>query len=301
MKYRRSNEKKDKWDFGVRFNRRGFNELTTFYGLDSNASHHFATMRTDSVLVNVDGTLQEGQNIEVVQFGDVKRIGWSGQFDIFGTAYFGKRWLAEFTAGYSYLNFDVETKELVATVAHDSLGLPFYVESSGSPRLRSGAYRKSFDLIHLNPAIGFKVVDKDIFDLRIKVGGGITLMIHRFQGLQEQPDGVNELESYFNVEETYYDGYVEEVQVYDGPMTMSLADYPESITDNFSPDVNLGNWSEPRTLRQWYPTMKFGVDATIDRFSLGMSFESVIGYMDGFMLDKYASIYFSIGYKIWSR
>ncbi|MBD3638112.1 MAG: hypothetical protein HUJ25_12240 [Crocinitomicaceae bacterium] len=295
--------KKDKWDFGVRFSRRGFNELSTFYGGDSLATNYLAVAKTDSVLVNVNGTLQEGQQFEVASFGDIKRIGWSGQMDAYASAYFGKRWLAQMSFGFSALDFDVETKELTATVAQDSSGNSFYVQTAGSPRVRSGVYRKAFNLYHLNTALGYKVIDRDIFDLRLKFGTGITFMAHRFQGLREQPDGVNELGLYEDIEGGYYwRGDETDVMVYtDGPVQMDLNQSPDSVTTKFTPEKNLSNWSTPATQRQAYTTVKLGIEATIDRFSLGMSVEGAVKYMDGYMLSDFSSIYFSIGYKIWSR
>ena len=294
--------KKDKWDFGIRFNRRGFNDLTTFYQDDVGEEKFLSVFKSDTAIVEVDGVLQEGYNIESARFEDIKRIGWSGQFDAFGTVYFGKRWLAELSAGYSHLNFDVETKELTATIAFDSLG-SYYVESSGSPRIRSGVYRKAFDLIHINPSVGYKVIDRDIFDLRLKLGAGITLMIHRFQGLTEQPDGVNELGLYEDVEGAYYwAGNETDLLVNDQwEIDYDLNYSPDDVIYNFDPNYTMADRSTPQKHRQWYPTAKFGVEATIDRFSLGMSAETVLGYMDGFMLQSFSTVYFSIGYKIWSR
>lgn len=294
--------KKDKWDFGIRFNRRGFNDLTTFFEDDVAEPSYLSVFRADSAIVNVGGILQEGYNIESARFEDIKRIGWSGQLDVYASVYFGKRWLAELSAGYSHLNFDVETKELTATIGEDSLGT-YYVESTGSPRVRSGVYRKGFDLIHFNPSVGFKVIDRDIFDLRLKIGGGITLMLHRFLGSTEQPEGVNELDLYDDVEAAYSwpaDG--DNVLVNDQwEIDYDLNYSPDDVISNFDPNYTFASRTPSVTQRQWYPTAKFGIEANIDRFSLGMSAETVIGYMDGFMLKNFSTVYFSIGYQIWSR
>ena len=295
--------KRDKWDIGVRFSRRGFNELNTFYRGDSAATHFLNVYKEDTTTAYVDGAFVEGRRIEAASFGDIKRIGWSGQFDVFGTAYFGKRWLTEVSAGFSAQNFDVEAKELVAIVVEDSLGDYNYVESAGSPRVRNGVFRKSFNLLHFNAAAGYKLVDRDVFDLRLKVGGGITMMFHKFQGLTDQPDGVNELDLYYHVEEGYYHPSIaDEIWINtDGPLEMDLNQSPDEVMNKFDPNYTMANYNTPMKKRGFYPTMKFGIDATVDRFSLGMAFESVIGYMDGYMLDKYGTIYFSIGYRILSR
>ena len=88
--------KRDKWDIGVRFNRRGFTELSTFY---TDPSDQLSVLTKDSVLIDYNGVIMEAVNIEMLTFGDVKRISWSPQFDVFGNYYFSKRFSVEANVG----------------------------------------------------------------------------------------------------------------------------------------------------------------------------------------------------------
>jgi hypothetical protein len=43
------------------------------------------------------------------------------------------------------------------------------------------------------------------------------------------------------------------------------------------------------------------MESTIDRFAVGFSYERNLGYMDGFMLNDYNSLYLTIGYRFISH
>ena len=129
-------------------------------------------------------------------------------------------------------------------------------------------------------------------------------MNHKYQGLTEQPQGINDLDIYQNVEDAYYgdsSDVLGNTMVYTGPVDVDLNQSPDSVTSKFTPEYNLNNWQKPANFRTYYPTFRFGMSATIDRFYLAISAETSLGNMDGFMLRNFSSIYFSIGYKIWSR
>ncbi|UKN00409.1 hypothetical protein K6119_11755 [Paracrocinitomix mangrovi] len=291
---------KDKFDLGIRFNRRGFNDLSTFYG---DSTQFLSVMKIDSGLVESGGNIYQGRNVEMIQFGDIKRIGWSSQFDIYGSYYFGKRWLLEMSIGYSSLKCDIETTELTATIATDTAGNNFYVNTASSPRLLAGAYRKGFNLFHFEPTLGFKFINRDIFDMRLLVGVGLTAMAHKFQGFVNQPPGINETSLTMDVEEAYYfTEFSDHILTYsDGPINVDLSNSPDEVTSKFSPDKNMSNWQSPDKIKFHYGTFKLGLVATIDRFSLGMSTVTSLSYMDGFMLRDFTTIFFSVGYKVWSR
>ena len=84
-------------------------------------------------------------------------------------------------------------------------------------------------------------------------------------------------------------------------MNVDLTESPDQVTDKFDSDNDFASWNSPRKFRLAYPIVKFGIEANIDRFSLGLSTEGNINYMDGFMLNSYSTIFFSIGYKFWTR
>ena len=291
--------KDDKWDIGVTFSRRGFNELTTYYG---DSTSFLSLMTRDSVLVNDNGSIKQGTNIEMVQFGDIKKIGWSPEIDIYGTYHFNKRFLADLSWGFSRLTFDVATKELVATISNDSLGNSYYVQTGNLPSLKSGVYRKAFDMSHLKLGFAYKLVDRDIFDLKFNMGFGLTVMRHRLQFRLDQPAGVNELDIYEKVEDAYFVPIDEDLLVNNTEgFTPNLNDSPDEVISKFTADKNISNVNLPQPFSLTYPTFHFGITGSIDRFSLGMTFERSLRYMDGFILNQFGTIYFSIGYKIWSR
>ena len=81
---------------------------------------------------------------------------------------------------------------------------------------------------------------------------------------------------------------------------MDLNESPQNIMDTFD-----GPGSEfsldPSQKRFIYPTFRFGVDANIERYSVGFGVDMSLGDMDKFLLSDYRSIYMSVGYKLWRR
>ncbi len=290
--------KKDKWDLGVRFNRRGFNELSTFY---SNPSNQLSIMTRDSVLINDNGTIRSADNIELLTFGDIKRIGWTGQIDLFGNYYLSKRFSVEGLIGFSILRFDVATNELKATVVHDTAGV-YYLDNPGTPKLRSAAFRQALLLTNITGSIAYKIVDRDLFDFKVMAGIGITSRAHLFQGNVNHPNGINELDIYDEAESVYFNFYNQEIYSHQGEMNIDLNESPDEVLSKFpSQDYIKETFMAPKRMRQIYPTVKIGVEANIDRYTVGMSMERSLNYMDGFLLNQYGTVYFSIGYKLWAR
>lgn len=290
-------KKNYKWDFGIRLNRRGFNDVSTFY---TSADNRLSVMARDSILYNNGSTIQSAEKIEMLTLGDVKRISWSGQFDLMLTRHFGRRFSLELLIGSSSLTSDIETREFTATILHDSTGNSF-LYNTAQPRIRSGVYRNTFSLSNFSLAAGFAVIDRDLFSLKLFAGTGLTRIIHRSLSFVDLPDGVNDLAIYQTIDENYYALENNAIYAHQGTMNIDLNTSPDALLDQFGNTKLDSNWPTPARQRRTFPMMRAGFEASIDRFTLGMSVDWSIHYMDGFLLNDYRSIYFSIGYKLMRR
>jgi len=286
--------KKYKADFAIRFNRRGYNDVSTYY---TTADNRLSVMSRDSILYNNNGTIVSAEKVEMLTFGDVKRIFWSGQLDIVYNRYFGRRLGLEFALGFSSLTTDIETTELIATVQHDTISGPSYVYSSGEPRLRSGVYRNTFNITNFTVSLSYKIIDRDMFALTFFLGSGSTFMVHRSLSFVDLPDGVNGLEIYQTIDQNYYSLDDNSLYAYQGPMDVDFNESPDAVFSKFGNTRLDNSWPTPKPQRFRYPTARWGFEASIERYTLGLCVESSTTYMDGFLLNKYSSIYFSVGYR----
>jgi len=287
--------KKYKSDFSIRFNRRGYNDISSYY---KSPDKRLSVMARDSILYNNNGTIVSAEKVEMLTFGDVKRIFWSGQLDVLYTRYFGKRFGVEFAFGFSNLTTDIETTELIATVVHDTTTGPSYLYASNEPRLRSGVYRNRFDLTNFTISLSYKLIDRDLFGLTLFYGSGSTFMIHRSLNFVDLPDGVNELGIYQTIDQNYYSLDDNSLYAYQGAMDVDLQASPNDVFSKFGSTKLDSSWPTPKPQRFRFPTMRLGFEANIDRYTLGLNVERSTTYMDGFLLDNYTCINFSVGYKL---
>lgn len=289
-------KRKFKKDFALRFNRRVFNNVSTFY---ADPANRLSLLSRDSILVNNGGNIMSAERIELTRLGDVKRIFWSGQIDFVFTRYIGNRLSLEWLFGFSSLTTDIETSELVATILHDSVAGNSIWLTSTEPRIRSGVYRSMFNTSTFALAIGFDIIDNDLFELKVFAGSGFTTLISRPLTFADLPDGVNSLGIY----DYLNDGNLandQQIYAHQGPVNVDLVTSPDELFEDFG-STTLNNWSRPKDERSTFPMMRGGFEVIIDRFTLGLSFESSINYMDGFLLNEYSSAYFSVGYKLSRR
>jgi hypothetical protein len=84
-------------------------------------------------------------------------------------------------------------------------------------------------------------------------------------------------------------------------MTVDFNASPDDFFTNFGSAVLNNSWQTPKKQRAGFPMVRFGFEAAIDRFTIGMSFEHSRDYMDGFLLNEYSSVFFSVGYKLWRK
>ncbi|MBK7131090.1 MAG: hypothetical protein IPM74_11235 [Crocinitomicaceae bacterium] len=290
-------KKRYKWEFGVRLNRRGFNEVSTFY---TDPANRLSVMSRDSILYYNGSEIQSAEKVQVLTFGDVKRVFWSGQLDFLASRNFGKRFALEISIGSSSLTTDIETVEFTGTTIHDTIG-NYWLFTNNEPRVRAGVYRNIFNLTNFATALSFKIVDRDLFYFSIVVGSGFTAMLHRSLQFVDLPDGVNELEIYQTIDQNYYNIGNTNIYAYQGSMTSDINTTPDELFNKFGNTKLNSDWPTPEKQRSSYPMVKLGFEAGIDRFTLAVYVDRSKSYMDGFLLNKYASIYFSVGYKLIRR
>lgn len=284
--------KKIKWEFEARFNRRLFNEVSTFY---ANPENRLSIMSRDSILFNTGTEIKSAEKIEVFTLGDVKRIQWSGQFDIAVRRYFGRRFSVEAAVGFSNLTTDIESREFTATIIHDATG-NYYAFDANQPRINAGAYRAVFSLTNFALTLNYKIIDRELFSFSILTGTGYTDMLLNSLAYAELPKGVHELETYDTFNRKYYSSGNTGLFAHQGNLEINLDESPEEFLNDFGNTPLDDNWATPKPNRFGYPMVKLGFVTTIDRFTLGLSVDRSRDYMDGFILNQYNSIYFSVGY-----
>jgi hypothetical protein len=288
-------KKKYKWEFMMRFNRRGFNDVTSFYAAPDN---RLSVMTRDSILFNTGSAIKSGEKIEMVTLGDIKKITWTGQFDLVLIRHFSRRFSVEAMIGSSTLVSDIETKELSATVIHDTTGNSWYL-GNNEPRINAGVYRTRFNLSNFSLALRYKFIDRDLFEMTVLAGTGFTGMLQVSLSYVDLPDGVNELNIYNELDNNYYSGQNTPLYAHVGSMQPDLNQSPDVFFSNFG-NAKLDNtWQTPEKQRAGFPMMRFGFEAAIDRFTIGLVVDRSKSYMDGFILNRYTSVYFSVGYKLW--
>lgn len=288
-----------KWEFGLKFNRRGFNDMSSFY---ADPSNRLSLLSKDSILFNNNGTIMSAEKIEMTTLGDLKRILWSGEFELTATRNFGKRFSLNFSLGLSNLSTDIATTEFTATILHgDSISAPTYAYSNNEPRIKSGVYRSSYSLVNTTTSVSYKLFNRDLFSLSLIMGWGNTVLAKRVTSYNNYPEGVNELHIYNTIDIHNYNMKGSGLYAFTGNMQIDPNTSPDSFTSKFGNQPIDENWQSPKKLRGSFPTVRFGFELGLDKFTLGFTTERSTTYMDGFILNTYSSVYFSLGYKFIRR
>jgi hypothetical protein len=289
--------KKDRWDIGIRLDNRWYNDLSSYYASEEN---QLSVLRTDSILYNNSGTFQQGVNIEMITLGDVKRINWGPRVGGVLNIYLTKKLGLRASLGGSKMVMDIATSELKATVLKDSSGQNSYLVQAGTPSLRNAVYRKELNLLELNLGLSYKIIDRELFSLSVNTGFGFSGIAYVSMNKNGYPPGINELSVYTDFDALYSSNLNTDVELHEGQMEVNLNSSPDDVLNKFdgSYDGPLTKDGRPRVV---YPTYHFGIDAGIQRFTLGVGFDFTSTYMDAYLLDSYFSSHFSIGYKIFRR
>lgn len=291
--------KKERWDLGIQYDRRGFNDMYTFY---SDPELRLSIMTLDTILYNDNGTFKNALDMELITLGDIKRINWGGRLSGFLNIHLTDRLSLKGMLGGSVLTYDVTTTQLKATILdQDSLGLQ-YLQEPGTPSLRWAALRKSALVMDLSTEVAYKVVDRDLFSLRLVSGFGISAIAYGQFDKAGADRGVNDLEVYRKFDEWHSSKIPveKEFNAYQGELDVDLENSPQSIFDQFS-QAGSEFSLDPKLKRSVFPIFKFGFDANFQRYFVGFGFDMSLGGMDRFLLSDYYSIYMSVGYKIFQR
>ena len=289
--------KKDRWDLGVRLDNRWYNNLNSYYALPES---QLSVLKTDSILYNNNGTFQQGINVQMITLGDVKRLDWGPRLGGVLNIYLTKRLGLRGSLGGSKMVMDIATQELNATVLKDSSGQNSYLVQPGTPTLRNAVYRKELNLVELNLGLTYKIVDRDLFSFSVNTGFGFSGIAYISLNKNGYPPGINELEVYNEFDALYSRVGNPDIELHEGEMNVNLSESPDAVLNKFN-EPYTGFFNEGGAPRVVYPTYHFGFDAGIERFTLGVGFDFTATYMDSYLLDRYFSSHFSIGYKILKR
>lgn len=290
--------KKDKWDLGVRYDRRGYNDLTTFY---ENPDQELSILRRDTILYLADTSFVQGLQVQMITLGRVKRIQWGGRLNGVFNFYLTKRLGLRAVLGGSRLVFDVETNELNATInGNDSIGYS-YLSNSSTPRLKSAVYRKPVNILDLSIGATYKVIDRDLFSLGVNAGFGIAGLGYIKANKKGLPAGVNELDVYDDLDDFYSGIGGTGLQFYQGELDVHLNEDPKNLLDKFDDGVEGLDESAGAAFKLFYTTFNIGVEANIERYTVGLAGQFNISPMDSFILNGSSSIYMSLGYKLFKR
>ncbi|MCB9223792.1 MAG: hypothetical protein H6582_06390 [Crocinitomicaceae bacterium] len=288
---------KDKFDLGFRYDRRILNDLTSYYELPD---QKLTILDVDTVLLNDNGTFYEALDMEMVKLGAIKRIEWNGRFTGFLDIYITKRLGVRGGISGSKLTYDISSTQLKAiAIDKDSMGLQ-YMYAENTPRISYAVYRKKVNVVDITGDVTFKVVDRDLFSLSLWAGIGITGFAYTDLNKKGNPKGINELDIY-NKFDNWYIGFDSlDFKIHQGELDMNLTDSPSELMAKVDAPGNEYDL-DPQDRRFIFPSLRFGIDANIERFVVGFGMDMSFGQMDRFLLSNYSSFYMSIGYKLWSR
>ena len=202
---------------------------------------------------------------------------------------------------FSALSFDVSALEFQAIVLYDSLGSASWLETEQTPIMRSAVYRKQIGFIGTSTVLNYELISRQDFSLRMNMGFGSKFIVSAFYA-KDLPSGVNDLGIYERFDAKYTTANPA-VNLYasQGKLDIQPSTDPNKVLAQLPSTPMDATWEPPKPHRFSFPYFRVGTEVAVDRFSIGMSYEHSLGYMDGFMLNNYSSLYFSIGYRIISR
>lgn len=291
--------KKDRWDLGVFFDLRLLNEVNSYYQDDQN---RLSFLKMDSVLVKNNGNFQEGLALEMIRIGDVKRVNWGPRIGGFLNLHLTKRFSVGGRLGGSKMIVDFETLQLQATALIDSSGSTSYLIENGQPTLKSAAYRKEINIVDLNFQAAYRIIDKDLFYLNVSAGIGFSAMARIDYTKNAYPPSVNELSIYENLD-GIYSGYDVNgnLMAHYGEMNVDLKESPDQVINKFHEPYTGPQLDAEDGNRIVYGFTSFGLEAGLNKFTIGTGINFTPSYMDEFLLFKNASAFVSVGYKIFRR
>jgi hypothetical protein len=291
-------KKKERFDFGIKYDRRIFNDVSSYY---ADETDQLSVIKKDSVLYAGNGSFQDAINVEMITLGDVKRVDWGGRISGVMNIYLSKRFGIRGSLGGSRMTVDFHTNELKATIVSDSVGGLWYAVEPGTPRLRSAVYRKVINVVDFSLGATYKIVDRDLFSLALSADVGISGLAYVDLAKDGHPAGINELGVYNDLDAIYGGAQLNYIDLYRGEMDVNLHEQPEAFLDKFNEPYTGPGQGNEFNVRAIYPTVSFGIDANIERYTIGVGAQFNTKFMDEFLLFRSSSAFFSIGYKLFKR
>jgi len=291
--------KKDRWDLGVYFDWRLLNEVSSYYQDDQS---RLSFLKMDSVLVKNNGNFHEGLAMQMIRIGDVKRVNWGPRIGGFLNLHLTKRFSVGAKLGGSKMIVDFETLQLEATALIDSTGSTSYLIEQGQPTLKSAAFRKEINIADLSFHASYRIIDKDLFNLSLTAGIGFSGMARVDFLKNAYPPAVNELSIYEDLD-GIYSGYSTEgdLMPHYGELNVDLKQSPDEVIQKFEEPYTGPQLDTEYGSRIVYSYTSFGIQAGLNKFTLGTGINFTPGIMDEFLLYKNASAFVSVGYKIFRR
>ena len=140
-----------------------------------------------------------------------------------------------------------------------------------------------------------------MFYVSISIGWGNTLLAKRINNYVDHPDGVNELNIYHTIDVNNYTMANSGLFSFIGNLQVDPTQSPDAVTSKFGTNPIGEGWQTPKKFRSSFPTARLGFEVGLDKFTLGIAAERSSSDMDGFILNTYKSVYFSLGYKFIRR
>ncbi|OIQ37773.1 MAG: hypothetical protein BM555_00110 [Crocinitomix sp. MedPE-SWsnd] len=291
-------KKKERFDIGIRYDRRVFNDMGTYF---NDPMNQLSVIKRDSGLYSSGGTFQDAVNVEMITLGDIKRIDWGARISGILNIYLTKRIGIRGQLGGSKMEVDVQTNELKATILTDSLGVRSYAVEPGTPRLRSAVYRKVINVLDISVGATYKVIDRDLFSLALSADVGMSGLLYVNLAKDGHPPGINELGVYNDFDAIYRGANLDYIDLYEGEMDVNLHEAPGEFLDKFDTEYTGPGQGNGLNTQAVYPVVSLGVDANIERYTIGLGLHFSTKPMDDFLLFNSSSAYFSIGYKLFKR
>ncbi len=134
--------------------------------------------------------------------------------------------------------------------------------------------------------VTYKIVDRDLFSLALSADFGFSGLNYVSLAKDGHPPGINELGIYNDFDAIYGGQHLDYIQMYQGEMDVNLYEHPEAFLDKFNEPYNgPGQWNQFNTTAI-YHTLSLGVDANIERYTIGLGTQFNITVMDEFLLFK---------------
>jgi hypothetical protein len=316
--------KNDKWSLGLRINNSLNCNVNGYYS--DNTPLNVLTYKYFNGTYGYSGSWTSVADIKMVSIKNVKLVDHRPQVEgFFRKNFFGKV-LLEANAGYNNLKVDFETTELRSRViTRQRSNGDYYWDYDGKPSLYSGVYRKSYDIYSVGANLAFQFVTKDFIKMRVWAGAsfnymsGKSLEVNKAERInstdlirdfdtwaeRDAPDYATKLTSGEFLAFSQGDLGVDVYQPADSVINQVFIDEVKFIylsnNKDYVYDEDNQQFKPKQSAKSFFGAYRIGLEAEINRFSLGLFYQANMGYLNGILLSNYNTFSFSIGYVLLKR